>query len=298
MPPGPDAAAREAWADLLPDADYAHRLKLQRVEPADYFRGWETSDALLRERQRWIQDFPARHCLALSAAAPLLEETLALAASWTALPPARELSPARNSSPLLHQVATLGTHLEPDLVWLRRDGEAARVVAATVCFPSSWSPESKLGLDLRDVHAVVPGLNAAVGAGIATFLDRLRPGIAWRRANWGLSASPERNQHPARGLPRLTADTPPESVWFRVEHQALLALPQSRGVLFGIRIAQTPLPVLRADPTLAGSLARALRSMPETMAEYKALATLRPVLLRYLPGPPGEARSDDGRSAV
>lgn len=296
--PGPDAAAREAWAELLPDVDYQHRLKLQRVEPLDYFRTWESSDELLRERRRWIQEFPERHCLALPAAEPLLEETRSLATAWAAPEPTHEVPAANPTPPRLQQVANLGARLEPDLVWLQRDADTARVVAATVCFPSSWSPETKLGLELNDVHAVVPGLNAAVGPGIATFLERLRPGMAWRRANWGLSASAERNQHPARGLPRLTADTPPESVWFRVEHQALLALPRSRGVLFGIRLAQTPLPELRSDPTLAGPLARALRSMPEAMVEYKGLAAIRPGLLRYLAGNAEGGQSKGGRSPV
>ncbi len=64
---------------MLPDAEYQHRLKLQRVEPADYFRPWDASGTVVQERRRWIEEFPERHCLALPAAEPLLEETLALA---------------------------------------------------------------------------------------------------------------------------------------------------------------------------------------------------------------------------
>ena len=34
-------------------------------------------------------------------------------------------------------------------------------------------------------------------------LARMKPGISWERINWGLSRSPELNQHPSRKLPRL-----------------------------------------------------------------------------------------------
>ncbi len=40
-----------------------------------------------------------------------------------------------------------------------------------------------------------------IGGKIATFFARLAPGEGWRRANWGLSASCARNQHPSRTGP-------------------------------------------------------------------------------------------------
>lgn len=287
-PLGPDSAAAAALAETLPAADYQHRLRLQRVEPAEYFRTWDATGDLLRERRYWIERHPERHGLALPEAAPFLHETGERAKDWlgagapaeTAATSPAELGAKLAATPDL--VAALGRQLEPDLVWLARDGGRARVVAATVCFPSAWSPETKLGLDLRAIHDVVPALNAELGDPIDAFLDRLRPGVAWRRANWGLSASAERNQHPARGLPRLEADTDPAKVWLRLEHQALLALPKSHGVLFGIRIEQTPLPALRANPSLATALARALATMPAAMAAYKGLGRIRARLLEYL----------------
>ena len=99
--------------------------------------------------------------------------------------------------------------------------------------------------------------------------------MAWLRHNWGLSRSPELNQHPSRPLPRLDKSVTLADVWLRVEQQALVSLPASGGVLFGIRISMHLLAEVKQDATTAGRLARALRTMPAAVAAYKGLATAR-----------------------
>ena len=140
-----------------------------------------------------------------------------------------------------------------------------------------------MGKPIDFIHGVVPGLNPAVGMHIQGFLRKLKPGIAWLRHNWGLSRSPEFNQHPTRSLPRLTSDLASNEVYLRIEHQALVALPPN-GVLFGIRITVHPLSEVLAEPAAAAGLARALRTMTEAMAQYKGLAVARVRLLAMLEG--------------
>jgi hypothetical protein len=150
-----------------------------------------------------------------------------------------------------------------------------RLLAGCVCFPSSWKLTEKIGHPIEHIHGVVPGLNAAIGPQIHSFLSKLRPGIAWLRANWGLSRSAELNQHPDRNLPRLDAQVSLDEVWLRVEHQALVALPRTQGVLFGIRIAVHPIAKIREDRVLADRFIRALTTMPETMAQYKNISAAK-----------------------
>jgi hypothetical protein len=97
-----------------------------------------------------------------------------------------------------------------------------------------------------------------------------------------LVRSPELNRHPRRQLPRLDATAPPNEVWLRVEHQLLFKLPQTGGVLFGIRLAHVPLWELLAVPEARVGLRRALESMPDAVAEYKGLSGIRPRLLGWL----------------
>jgi hypothetical protein len=68
----------------------------------------------------------------------------------------------------------------------------------------------------------------------------------------------------------------------RVEHQALVALPQSGGILFGIRLANHSLNEVKADSVAAARLMRALETMPEEVAAYKGIASARERLVEML----------------
>jgi len=269
-------------ADLLPDEDYRFHFRFERGSFADFFRPTSRHEQLLAQRQHWLETSPQTHLALLPDGIPLLEETIELARAEQTLPPdsalaQSTLNPQRSSTCL-----QLGLAWEPDFLLLKREDSQVRLVAGCVCFPSSWSLADKIGHPIETIHGVVPGLNASIGNQIHGFLEKLRSGVAWLRANWGLSRSPELNQHPARNLPRLDATVQLEDVWLRVEHQALAALPRTRGVLFGIRIAVYPLTEIRQDPLLSPRLRRALRTMPEPMAQYKNLASARQRLISLL----------------
>ena len=70
-----------------------------------------------------------------------------------------------------------------------------------------------------------------------------------------------------------------DRLWLRIEHQALLALPRTRGVLFGIRIALHRLDVVARDPAAAAGLRQALATMSPEMARYKRLDGIRARLI-------------------
>lgn len=107
-----------------------------------------------------------------------------------------------------------------------------------------------------------------------------------------MSRSPELNQHPARGLPKLRPPLRVDQVWLRLEDQALVALPESRGVLFGIRMTVIPLAEVNCHPTAARGLARAIRTMPGAMLDYKSLLPAKDELLRLLESEQPSAVSD------
>lgn len=294
------------WEEFLPDTDHQHRMRFQRADIATFFTPTDPTGSLLSDRRHWSTTHPERHLLHLpesdpaihelatvlghpgrdaplgrppSVAHPLLPPTAGFPTGLFQPPPVYPLNPP---SAIEHPWSTLSTQLEPDLLLLTPDPEGPRLIAAAVCFPSSWAPETKLGLPLIAIHDIVPDLNADLGRPIHQFLLRLRPGAAWTRANWGLSATSELNQHPARSLPRLHARTPPDTVWFRLEHQFLFVLPQTRAIVFAIRIHTWPLEELRQSPEPAARLARALRTLPEPMARYKGIDTLRHSLADWL----------------
>lgn len=265
-----------ALADLFPAEDFRFKLELKRGAPRDFFRGSDASGRLLAERRRWIEAEPARYLALQPAGEALVAEMAALCRAWGVA----DVAGRADRGGMLRE---LGRVLEPDLLLLAADGDGQfRLCGGALCFPTGWALEEKLGLTVEEIHGVVPGLNGALGPAIDGFLRRLRPGHAFHRDNWGLAATDELNLHPGRGLPAPAGPVDLRRLWLRVEHQAFVALPESRGVLFGIRIALHPLETVAEDEAARRGLARALASMPAAVARYKRVDEVGPALIERL----------------
>ncbi len=268
----------ESLADLFPDADFRFHLTLRRGEPEEFFRPRDPTGAVLAERSRWLVSAPQRYAAAQAELETPLREFAALAASWNAVPVSMDST--EPSVPTL--LNRLGSALEPDLLFLTPDADRQfRLRGGALCFPTGWALEEKLGHTLDFIHGVVPGLNNALGSPIHQFLTRLRPGSAFLRDNWGIAATPELNMHPERGFPPPRLPVNLDELWLRVEHQALLALPRSRGVFFGIRIALHRMSDVAAGP-YAKRVRRALATMPREVVAYKRVDEILPYLLNVL----------------
>ena len=263
-------------AELFPETDYRFQLRFERGEPADFFAASPNRDELISERRHWLHSAPQTYAALLPRGDALLEEAAELAGVWNGfvLP---------NPATAWQKCLALGEFWEGDYLLLKCDDDGEiRLYGGCLCFPSSWRLSDKVGKPIQFIHGPVPKLNQSIGQGIHKFLAALKPGIASLRHNWGLARSPELNQHPDRAIPRLDAGVSADEVWLRVEHQALVALPKSRGILFGIRVVNHPLSEVKSDSVAAARLCRALETMPEEMARYKGLATARERIMRLL----------------
>ncbi len=261
-------------AELFPDEDYRFHLTLRKGDLAEFFS--LPDSAALAERRIWLDRDFARYGAATPAADSLLDELAAWADQTVGGVATSSRAPAGG------WLGPLGRALVPDFMLLTRDGAGFRLQAAMVCFPSSWEPAAKVGLNLDAIHGVVPGLNVSLGATIGHFLGKLRPGAAYERANWGLAASPERNLHPALGRPRLALPLDTGRIWVRIEDQILGVLPVTGAILFGIRLRIIPLNEIMAEPKLRCGFRRALATLPDELAAYKGLATVREALVAQL----------------
>ncbi len=261
-------------AELFPEGDYRFHLTLRRSEPKDFFTARDASGAMLRERARWLDADPARYATLHPEGEPLLREFAAWVAGWQS----RSSEDGDAASVLLD----LGRQLEPDFLFLSPDESGQfRLRGGVLCFPTGWALGEKIGHPLDFIHGVVPGLNPSLGASIHQFLTRLKPGTAFLRDNWGLAANDELNHHPSRHHASPAPPVALEKLWLRVEHQALFSLPETRGVVFAIRIALHRLDTLARDPAIP-AFKRALASMPLELAAYKRIDAIRPHLLNVL----------------
>lgn len=257
------------WLRLLPDSD--HRLQMS-LRPGDAKRFWaDSADAefILAERASWMAETPGRYLRVLPEGSAAVHEAIAFMRTQQgrgACPPA--------------QAAVV---LEPDWIVLAGDAERLHpVIGGAVIFPSRWALAEKIGRPLHEVHAPVPGLQSSLGTQISTFLQRLAPQAAWERENWGLSADPSLNHHPAITIRRLDAAATLETTWLRLERQFLTRLPATNAILFGIRVTNHRLDHLAALPAVASRLARALATMADDVARYKGLHEARSSLISAL----------------
>lgn len=253
--------------DLFPEDDFGFRLTLRRSDPRTFFAPTADGPAMLAERTKWLAQSPHDYVVMTSGARAGWAEFVELASGWTGQSVAAD-------------PAEMGGQLEPDVVLLSRDESGVfRVSGGVVVFPSHWSLPEKIGLTLLEVHGVVPGLNEAIGPAINTYLDKIKPGFAAGRPNWGLAATAAWNLHPDVKAPRLVAGLRADQMWLRIERQMLTPLPRSGDVLFGIRIERIRLDHVLSDPEVRSRFHRTVATMPLAVAAYKGLTEVRSELL-------------------
>lgn len=270
---------------LFLEEDFRFRLGTIPGEPEEFFAKSAESTMVLAERKQWLTVDPDRYAAILPEGTKIVEEFLDVACHWNEL---AELS-AELQSPglsLFEKLRVLSCSVEPDFVLLapRSDGQFT-VAAGCVCFPSSWRLTDKLGQTVSEVHEPVPNLNTALGQQIDRLLQNLRPGKCVIRANWSVCRQPELNQHLDRNLPGMADLVSPDQAWLRREDQSLFVLPETQGIVFGIRVTHLPWQVLRSMPEKARSVAQTLRTMPPEMLDYKRLTLAWEKLADWLTKP-------------
>lgn len=138
--------------------------------------------------------------------------------------------------------------------------------AASVCSPSNWKLEEKLGRSLDAIHEPVPGYAQQLGQRVNRLLFGLKPGKAFLRYNWSLQPDNELFWRPDR---HTNANS--EAVFWRVERQSLFKLPESDTVVFSIRIYLHSLATLARCGQSLANLQAILARLPADQQTYKGL---------------------------
>ena len=184
------------------------------------------------------------------------------------------------SHPPLLQAAMM---VQEDLVLMRKSVEGWRLVAGSVCFPSSWSLQEKIGKPLHDVHAPVPDFNKGTRNAnmIERIFDNLQIGVPAERFNWSVynddvlyhddRCGEHMNQH--------------GDCILRVERQTLTKLPKSGDILFTIRIYIDPFDALKTrddKQKIAQGFIELLNALSPAELSYKGLDEGRDILITRL----------------
>lgn len=264
----------DQWA--FPDQDHRFSLGIHPGEPGAFFGSSPDRDRLLIERRHWLTADPSRYVAVMPEIEESLAEVESLVRSWGMIPG------NANGQPF-DRVLELGRELEPDLVFLvpGASGELI-VVGGCVCFPSFWRLSDKLGLPMEAVHEPVPELNPRLGPSVRRYLTQMKSGSCWLRSNWGLARRPDLNEHPDRGRHPWKRPLSLEQIWIRRKDQAILSLPASGGILFGIRVVVRSVAELIQSPETGHRFARGLRTMPAALIRYKGIEDIHQDLMTLL----------------
>jgi hypothetical protein len=179
-----------------------------------------------------------------------------------------------------------GGLVQEDLVLMRRDDTGWRLVAAHLCFPSSWRLHEKFGKALQEIHTPVPdfGRDTRNATIIERMFDNLRPEQPIIRWNWSLHGDDALHHPHSTGQWRFGGERI-DSFFFRLERQTLRRLPDSGDILFTIRIYLDPLEIMETQPNaaeLARTLIGQLRAYTLPQLDYKGLTLERDRLIARL----------------
>jgi hypothetical protein len=170
-----------------------------------------------------------------------------------------------------------------DIAILLPDGASHRLVAAAVAYPTDWDLPAKIGHPLPHIHAPIPTYAARLAPGVDHVFAGLQPGRLLVRSNWNVVETAALRYLPGnRALDRfghVTAANAGDTLFVRVERQALRRLPASGAAVFTIGVYVEPLRDLPA--ALVGDLLAAVRGVPEEEAIRRGTPAYRDALAGY-----------------
>ena len=185
-----------------------------------------------------------------------------------------------------HDSTPLPLLVQEDLAVLEGDG--GTLPWLSVCTPSHWAPEDKIGLHWAAAHAPVAD-NRALMSAQRQLIGLCTNGQSWQRSVYTVSADERYDQHPTRQQrtpwTALQGLELAQHCWLRVERQHFFPVTgRSRQSVFSIRLLFERLDRSACTPDRAQALHDWLASMSQAVAQYKGLTEVRPALLAWLAG--------------
>jgi hypothetical protein len=263
----------------------------------------EHHSAHLAEKRRLYAEIPEKVFVAEVGTQVAQQEVLDLITDHMRrhFPHVPSASPERPANLASQPICAASLLIQEDLILMRKSENGWRLVAGSLCFPSSWSLVEKFGKPLQEIHNPVPGFGPGTRPDllIVRMFDALQVDQPLERYNWSIQAGDalyqplsdvERDERATSRPSRYPNGDIAAHAFIRVERQTLRKLPASKDILFTIRIHLDPLRVLARHPeraTLAATFAEQLSALDEKQLDYKGMTADRDRLVALLQGMAG-----------
>lgn len=244
------------------------RIGLRPFDMDEWLDFDSSFEAFMAEKKRLMKDIPRKVFQAEVGTQDTQEEVLTLISNYLQKHDLPMQETDVSDAPLLKAAMMV----QEDLVIMRKSDAGWRLVAGSVCFPSSWALQEKVGLPLHDVHGPVPDFNKGTrnASMIERIFDNLQTGIPVERFNWSVY-NDAALYHDDRSSEHMNQET---DCFLRVERQTLTKLAISGDILFTIRIYVDPFDALekREDKAdIAKGFIQLLNMMNDAELAYKGL---------------------------
>lgn len=164
--------------------------------------------------------------------------------------------------------------VQDDVCLLLPQNDVFVLAAASLCSPTDWRLEDKIGHTVEWIHEPVPNYAHTLNDRVNLLLAKLKPENPVSRFNWSIQQGNELYW-------QTTGDEQAENLehYWRVERQSLIKLPDSGAIVFAIRIFLHSFGVMEAamqedDSNELGfrqSLLNIIENLPESTRRYKGL---------------------------
>ncbi len=180
----------------------------------------------------------------------------------------------------------LGNNLQEDFCIMSKvDGEWT-LTAAVLYSPSRWYLLDKVGRNLEGIHQPVPEYQSRLGRAVEQLFDRIEVEKPIWRTNWTILDDPTNFQPSPPSLAErktLTDHNLLSDLYFRVERQTVVRLPQTQDVVFTIRTYVNSLEeLLDADQANRELLLKNLETTTPEHVDYRGWQEIAPRLIDFL----------------
>ena len=177
--------------------------------------------------------------------------------------------------------------VQEDLALMLPRGEEYFLGAASLCAPSNWSLKEKFKSSLVGLHVHVPTYEKKIGSTVNNLFNNLPMERIFQRFNWSVYEDPKLFQ-PARSKSQIersrtiTEDNAGDRLYIRVERQTIRRLPETKAIVFTIRVHVNPLLSIKKDLSLLTDLDQALENLTQDMKKYKSIDQIEVPLRGWL----------------
>ena len=147
------------------------------------------------------------------------------------------------------------------------------MTAASVCSPSNWTLQEKIGQSVDFIHDPVPDYDSVLSERVNRFLEGMRNDRVLLRYNWSIQSSNELFWRDDLNPNFDNVNSRSPNLYWRIERQTFIRLPTSGAIAFGIRIFLHSFDSLRNIEGFDQSIEQLLTQLPDNQKCYKGIAS-------------------------